>query len=218
MCDMFIQAQQASSDNSSSGSSIGNTAHHHSKKRKLDYNVSQPVIQHSVVQSSSDYQLDSTTLQQRYSGSGTNATFGSLHNNVLQKVSPSQQQLVRASTIKLLDTYQRCGQKVFSSWQQTISGWCYKTRSSKFGILYSLELQLNLETVLNFVTSRCKKTRTKLISMPIDVCGWAMIFRFPDDSFSLKHETLEVLAEAEVSNLKETIAFRVIVGHSLLIK
>lgn len=113
---MFIQTQQTSSVNSSSSGSSsggggGNTAHHYSKKRKLDYNVSQPVIQHAVVQSTSDYLSDNPALQ-RYSVSGTNTAFSSLHNNALQKISPNQQQLVRASTIKLLDTYQRCGQKV----------------------------------------------------------------------------------------------------------
>ncbi|XP_028049724.1 homeodomain-interacting protein kinase 2 isoform X6 [Monomorium pharaonis] len=116
MCDMFIQTQQTSSVNgsssSSSSSSSNNTGHHHSKKRKLDYNVSQPVIQHALVQSTSDYQLDNTGLQQRYSVNGANTAFSSLHNNnALQKSSPNQQTLVRASTIKLLDTYQRCGQK-----------------------------------------------------------------------------------------------------------
>jgi hypothetical protein len=114
---MFIQTQQTSSVNgssSSSSSSSNNTVHHPSKKRKLDYNVSQPVIQHALVQSSaSDYQLDNTGLQQRYSVNGANTAFSSLHNNnALQKSSPNQQTLVRASTIKLLDTYQRCGQKV----------------------------------------------------------------------------------------------------------
>ncbi|XP_018369139.1 PREDICTED: homeodomain-interacting protein kinase 2 isoform X8 [Trachymyrmex cornetzi] len=116
MCDMFIQTQQTSSVNgsssSSSSSSSNNTVHHPSKKRKLDYNVSQPVIQHALVQSTSDYQLDNTGLQQRYSVNGANTAFSSLHNNnALQKSSPNQQTLVRASTIKLLDTYQRCGQK-----------------------------------------------------------------------------------------------------------
>ncbi|XP_043283897.1 homeodomain-interacting protein kinase 2 isoform X3 [Venturia canescens] len=112
MCDMFIQTQQTSSVNSSSSnssSSSNNTAHHHSKKRKLDYNVSQPVIQHPLVQSTGDYQFDNIGLQ-RYSVSGNNTAFTTLHNNGLQK-SPNQQTLVRASTIKLLDTYQRCGQK-----------------------------------------------------------------------------------------------------------
>ncbi|KYN00669.1 Homeodomain-interacting protein kinase 2 [Cyphomyrmex costatus] len=113
---MFIQTQQTSSVNgsssSSSSSSSNNTVHHPSKKRKLDYNVSQPVIQHALVQSTSDYQLDNTGLQQRYSVNGANTAFSSLHNNnALQKSSPNQQTLVRASTIKLLDTYQRCGQK-----------------------------------------------------------------------------------------------------------
>ncbi|XP_011344756.1 homeodomain-interacting protein kinase 2 isoform X2 [Ooceraea biroi] len=115
MCDMFIQTQQTSSVNgssSSSSSSSNNTVHHPSKKRKLDYNVSQPVIQHALVQSAGEYQLDSTGLQQRYSVNGANTAFSSLHNNnALQKSSPNQQTLVRASTIKLLDTYQRCGQK-----------------------------------------------------------------------------------------------------------
>ncbi|KAL0107710.1 hypothetical protein PUN28_014779 [Cardiocondyla obscurior] len=116
MCDMFIQTQQTSSvhgsSSSSSSSSSNNTVHHHGKKRKLDYNVSQPVIQHALVQSTSDYQLDNTGLQQRYSVNGANTAFSSLHNNnALQKSSPNQQTLVRASTIKLLDTYQRCGQK-----------------------------------------------------------------------------------------------------------
>ncbi|OXU20762.1 hypothetical protein TSAR_001423 [Trichomalopsis sarcophagae] len=115
MCDMFIQTQQTSSVNSSSSSSSGNgnnTAHHHSKKRKLEYDIGQPVIQHALVQSSSDYQLDSNPALQRYSVSNNNGTaFGTLQNNGLQRQSPNQQTLVRASTIKLLDTYQRCGQK-----------------------------------------------------------------------------------------------------------
>ncbi|KAF3427476.1 hypothetical protein E2986_06154 [Frieseomelitta varia] len=122
MCDMFIQTQQASSVNgssSSSSSSSNNTVHHHSKKRKLEYNVSQPVIQHALVQSTGDYQLDNTGLQQRYSVNGANTAFSSLHNNnALQKSSPNQQTLVRASTIKLLDTYQRCGQKVVKCWKK----------------------------------------------------------------------------------------------------
>ncbi|XP_020277622.1 homeodomain-interacting protein kinase 2 isoform X9 [Pseudomyrmex gracilis] len=115
MCDMFIQTQQTSSVNgssSSSSSSSSNTVHHPGKKRKLDYNVSQPVIQHALVQSTGDYQLDNTGLQQRYSVNGANTAFSSLHNNnALQKSSPNQQTLVRASTIKLLDSYHRVGQK-----------------------------------------------------------------------------------------------------------
>ncbi|XP_046424227.1 homeodomain-interacting protein kinase 2 isoform X3 [Neodiprion fabricii] len=113
MRDMFIQAQQTSSSvngSSSNSSSSINPAHQHSKKRKLDYNISQPVIQqHGQVQSA-DYQLDNATSIQQYAVSGVNTVFGPLHNNALQK-SPNQQTLVRASTIKLLDTYQRCGQK-----------------------------------------------------------------------------------------------------------
>lgn len=113
---MFIQTQQTSSVNgssSSSSSSSSNTVHHPGKKRKLDYNVSQPVIQHALVQSTGDYQLDNTGLQQRYSVNGANTAFSSLHNNnALQKSSPNQQTLVRASTIKLLDSYHRVGQKV----------------------------------------------------------------------------------------------------------
>ncbi|KAF7994708.1 hypothetical protein HCN44_004180 [Aphidius gifuensis] len=117
MCDMFIQNQQTSSVNSSSSNNNSNnnnniTAHHHSKKRKLDYNTNQPVIQHSLVQSSVDYQLDNTGLQ-RYSVSGNNATFNNTlsNNNALQKSPNSSNTLMRASTIKLLDTYHRCGQK-----------------------------------------------------------------------------------------------------------
>ncbi|XP_011167186.1 homeodomain-interacting protein kinase 2 isoform X4 [Solenopsis invicta] len=122
MCDMFIQTQQTSSVNgsssSSSSSSSNNTGHHHSKKRKLDYNVAQPVIQHALVQSTSDYQLDGL----RYSVNGANTTFSSLHNNnALQKSSPNQQTLVRASTIKLLDPYQRCGTKR-KSWSREGNG------------------------------------------------------------------------------------------------
>jgi hypothetical protein len=112
---MFIQTQQTSSVNSSTSSSSSgsgnNTAHHHSKKRKLEYDIGQSVIQHALVQSTSDYQLDNPALQ-RYSVSGNNTAFSTLQNNGLQKQSPNQQTLVRASTIKLLDTYQRCGQKV----------------------------------------------------------------------------------------------------------
>ncbi|XP_074111336.1 homeodomain interacting protein kinase isoform X2 [Cotesia typhae] len=107
MYDMFIQTQQINSVNNNTGSSNNITAHN--KKRKLDYNVSHPTIQHALVQSSGDYQVDSNILQ-RSSVSGTSAAFVTLHNNALQK-SPNQQTLMRASTIKLLDTYQRCGQK-----------------------------------------------------------------------------------------------------------
>ncbi|XP_011493916.1 PREDICTED: homeodomain-interacting protein kinase 2 isoform X2 [Ceratosolen solmsi marchali] len=114
MCDMFIQTQQTSSVNSStsssSSSSGNNTAHHHSKKRKLEYDIGHSVIQHALVQSTSDYQLDNPALQ-RYSVNSNNTAFSTLQNNGLQKQSPNQQTLVRASTIKLLDTYQRCGQK-----------------------------------------------------------------------------------------------------------
>lgn len=109
VCDMFIQTQQINSVNNNTSSSNNNTAHHN-KKRKLDYNVSHPAIQHALVQSTGDYQVDSSTLQ-RYSANSTSAAFVALHNNALQK-SPNQQTLVRASTIKLLDTYHRCGQKV----------------------------------------------------------------------------------------------------------
>lgn len=109
MYDMFIQTQQINSVNNNTGSSNNITAHN--KKRKLDYNVSHPTIQHALVQSSGDYQVDSN-ISQRSSVSGTSAAFVTLHNNALQK-SPNQQTLMRASTIKLLDTYQRCGQKVF---------------------------------------------------------------------------------------------------------
>ncbi|XP_057332415.1 homeodomain-interacting protein kinase 2 isoform X5 [Microplitis mediator] len=105
---MFIQTQQINSVNNNTSSSNNNTAHHN-KKRKLDYNVSHPAIQHALVQSTGDYQVDSSTLQ-RYSANSTSAAFVALHNNALQK-SPNQQTLVRASTIKLLDTYHRCGQK-----------------------------------------------------------------------------------------------------------
>ncbi|XP_067209868.1 homeodomain-interacting protein kinase 2 isoform X10 [Linepithema humile] len=114
MYDMFIQTQQTSSVNGSSSSSSSSSSNtvHHSKKRKLEYNTCQPVIQHALVQSTSDYQLDNTGLQQRYSVNGANTAFSSLHNNnALQKSSPNQQIVVRSSTIKLLDTYQRCGQK-----------------------------------------------------------------------------------------------------------
>ncbi|XP_011868190.1 PREDICTED: homeodomain-interacting protein kinase 2 isoform X2 [Vollenhovia emeryi] len=126
MCDMFIQTQQTSSVNgsssSSSSSSSNNTVHHHSKKRKLDYNVSQPVIQHALVQSTSDYQLDNTGLQQRYSVNGPNHAFPTLPNNVLQKSSPNQQTVVRASTIKLVDSYTRGGVPKRKLWPEEGNG------------------------------------------------------------------------------------------------
>ncbi|EFN80327.1 Homeodomain-interacting protein kinase 2 [Harpegnathos saltator] len=60
--------------------------------------------------------------KQRYSVNGANTAFSTLHNNnALQKNSPNQQTLVRASTIKLLDTYQRCGQKR-KTWSREANG------------------------------------------------------------------------------------------------
>lgn len=128
---MFIQTQHSSSGintttTSSTSSSQNNVGgNHHHKKRKLDYNVSQPVIQHPLLHSTTttasnnDYHVDNNqSLQQRYtvSGASNSTAFTALqHNNnalLLHKTSPNQQTLMRASTIKLLDTYQRCGQKV----------------------------------------------------------------------------------------------------------
>lgn len=106
MHDMFIQSQHSS--NSSSGVAL-QQGH---KKRKVEH-------QQQVNYSGGDnlYSLNagsvvnnvSQSLVQRHSHRTQNT------NNNVQHKSPSggmPQQFIRASTIKLLDTYQRCGQKV----------------------------------------------------------------------------------------------------------
>ncbi len=100
MCDMFTQPQI------SCVVSEGTVLTHH-KKRKLDHHH----------YTSSDV-VSSTTST--YESSGSNAsTNGSAINyrrqNAHLKSSPTntnQQNFIRASTIKLLDSYTRCGQKV----------------------------------------------------------------------------------------------------------
>lgn len=84
MRDMFIQSQQLVSNSSSNTGSIP-------KKRKAEHcNIDQ------FVQQGSAYEL-------------TNSNSIVQSNNARPD---SQQPFVHASTIKLLDTYQRCGQKV----------------------------------------------------------------------------------------------------------
>ncbi|KAK5643997.1 hypothetical protein RI129_007842 [Pyrocoelia pectoralis] len=81
MRDMFIQSQQLGT---SSSSGVVQT-----KKRKTEHYISEPFLQQ----------------QTAYSVNNSSQTD-------LNHVSPNNQQpFVRASTIKLLDTYQRCGQK-----------------------------------------------------------------------------------------------------------
>jgi homeodomain interacting protein kinase len=106
MHDMFIQSQH--SGNSSSGVAL-QQGH---KKRKVEH-------QQQVDYSGGDvlYSLNagnvvnnvSQSVVQRHAHRTQNS------NNNVQHKSPSggmPQQFIRASTIKLLDTYQRCGQKV----------------------------------------------------------------------------------------------------------
>lgn len=105
MHDMFIQSQH--SGNSSSGVAL----QHSHKKRKVEH-------QQQVDYSSEDnlYSLNAGNVVNNVSQSvvqrHTHRTQNT--NNNVQHKSPSggmPQQFIRASTIKLLDTYQRCGQK-----------------------------------------------------------------------------------------------------------
>lgn len=106
MHDMFIQSQHSS--NSSSGVAL----QHGHKKRKVEH-------QQQVDYSGGDnlYSLNAGNVVNNVSQSvvqrHTHRTQNT--NNNVQHKSPSggmPQQFIRASTIKLLDTYQRCGQKV----------------------------------------------------------------------------------------------------------
>ncbi|CAB0031384.1 unnamed protein product [Trichogramma brassicae] len=109
---MFIHTQHSSSVNSSSSSSRGgcNLAYQHiSKKRKLECDISQPFNQQSNLNSISDHGIES---HQRLSCSRNATIYSNLKNNVVQKHSPNQQVLIRASTIKCLDGHHRCSQKV----------------------------------------------------------------------------------------------------------
>ncbi|KAL7302955.1 hypothetical protein TKK_0004182 [Trichogramma kaykai] len=108
---MFIHTQHSSSVNSSSSSSRGgcNLAYQHiSKKRKLECDISQPFNQQSNLNSISDHGIES---HQRLSCSRNATIYSNLKNNVVQKHSPNQQVLIRASTIKCLDGHHRCSQK-----------------------------------------------------------------------------------------------------------
>lgn len=101
MHDMFIQSQQLVTSSSSSGAV-------QPKKRKSEhYNTttSEEFVHHQQQQQQQHHQ---DTI---YSNSVNNGSTQILDLN--HAASPSNQQpFVRASTIKLLDTYQRCGQKV----------------------------------------------------------------------------------------------------------
>lgn len=101
LCDMFTQPQL------SCVVSEGTVLTHH-KKRKLDHHH----------YASSDV-VSSTTSAYESSGSGASTNGTSVNyrrQNAHIKSSPSnnsnQQSFIRASTIKLLDSYTRCGQKV----------------------------------------------------------------------------------------------------------
>lgn len=95
---MFIQSQHSGT------SSSGVVLQHNHKKRKLDH-----LQQDYSSEGNSVYSLNGGNLNLSQS-----VVQGSNRNNVQHK-SPNgvmPQNFIRASTIKLLDTYQRCGQKV----------------------------------------------------------------------------------------------------------
>ncbi|KAG8229821.1 hypothetical protein J437_LFUL008189 [Ladona fulva] len=97
MHDMFIQSQHSGT------SSSGVVLQHNQKKRKLEH------LQQDYSDTTNIYTLNPASI----SVSQT-AIHRSNRNNVQHK-SPSgglPQNYIRASTIKLLDTYQRCGQKI----------------------------------------------------------------------------------------------------------
>jgi homeodomain interacting protein kinase len=112
MHDMFIQSYHTG--NSSSGVAL---LHSH-KKRKLEHQQNDYLVggdNSSLITSSSSngttYLNPGVVQSQRQSHRSRNTSI----NNVVPLRSPGggvPQQFIRASTIKLLDTYQRCGQKV----------------------------------------------------------------------------------------------------------
>lgn len=108
MHDMFIQSQIGSY-------SSGVQVLQGHKKRKLDHSSQHNQTQIDYSSTSDLYSLNNsgTILPVSHHQRRGNISHSNGH-NVLQK-SPNggmPQQFIRASTIKLLDTYQRCGQKV----------------------------------------------------------------------------------------------------------
>lgn len=132
MHDMFISPQH-SGTTSSSGASIISAAgtsgsssasgglHHHQQ-----YQQQQPQKKRKLEHGYVEYVTNSAGVPDTTSGSGTGLIYGQsvLHHHhrssrsIHLKNSPNgaaallPQNFIRASTIKLLDTYQRCGQKV----------------------------------------------------------------------------------------------------------
>lgn len=112
MHDMFIQSQQFVT------SSSGAVQH---KKRKTENSISEHcLLQHSNNNNNHNSinninnNTTATTISSSSATTATNAVNNSSQTE-LSHASPrnlQQQPFVRASTIKLLDTYQRCGQKV----------------------------------------------------------------------------------------------------------
>lgn len=93
MHDMFIQSQQLVTSSSSGAVQP--------KKRKTEHYTSDNINHHTNA-------VDTGFVPQESVYTGT-----SFNQTDLNNATPnSQQPFVRASTIKLLDTYQRCGQKV----------------------------------------------------------------------------------------------------------
>lgn len=93
MHDMFIQSQQLVTNSSSSSNGVVQ----HKKRKAEHYN-----------HNNNNHSGEATFVPQEPVYTVTNFSQTDFNN-----ASPnSQQPFVRASTIKLLDTYQRCGQKV----------------------------------------------------------------------------------------------------------
>ena len=100
---MFIQSQQLVTSSSSSGAV-------QPKKRKAEHYSSDNNNSNSTNSNNNINGGDTAFVPQESVYAVTNFSQTDLNN-----ASPSSQQpFVRASTIKLLDTYQRCGQKVRS--------------------------------------------------------------------------------------------------------
>lgn len=102
---MFIQSQQQAQNNSTSNNIntvVVGSVHQHHKKRKADHFSREFSSGQGTITTS----IPNTFIEQVFSNGQVQALPDIDH------AGSSPQPFVRASTIKLLDTYQRCGQKV----------------------------------------------------------------------------------------------------------
>ncbi|KAG5883969.1 hypothetical protein JTB14_004176 [Gonioctena quinquepunctata] len=107
MHDMFIQSQQLATNSSNNNPFVSNfngvSVHH--KKRKAEHYTG------AVFNDNNGAGTELSLVEQVFSVNNNGHTTNFSSSNHASPSNGNQQPFVRASTIKLLDTYQRCGQK-----------------------------------------------------------------------------------------------------------